>query len=174
MNILIVEDENSKYNDIISTIKENYACNFKRAQNPKKALYLMREMYFDITLLDMTLPFSKDNPKLNTMAGKELLFDMLTEEIEIPTIIVTRYSNFSQGENLMFDNNSSLTYYYNDFFKIYDEVGYTDFSSYDITTFEGMHNYLKQNIPFYVGIVFFTQQNNLWKQNLVKLMEKIK
>ena len=175
MNVLIVEDENTKYNEIIATLKSMCINNIERACNAKEALSLMRIINFDLVLIDMTLPFADDNRQLNTIAGKELLFDMLTEEVEIPSIVVTRYSNFGPTRKPLCQEECALTYLFNENFGLdFEERYYLNTRQFDITTFSGMHCYLKNNIPFYAGIVFFTQQNNLWRDNLIRIMEKIK
>lgn len=170
MNFLVVEDENTKYNDISDVINDMHYTTIERANNTKEAIRLLRTKTYDIILLDMTLPYSKDNRKLNTYAGKELLFDMQTEEIEVPTIVITRYTNFG-SEQTALSSPKPLTYLLNDNWGNNFEYRYEHC---DITHFEGLHNYLKNEIPFYVGIIFFTQQNDLWKNNLVKLIGRIK
>lgn len=170
MFFLVVEDENTKYNDICSVINHMNSNTIDRANNAKEAIRLLRKKAYDIILLDMTLPYSKDNRKLNTYAGKELLFDMQIEDIEVPTIVITRYTNFG-SEQSTFSSSKPLTYLINDNWgKDYEYR----FEHYDITQFEGLHEYLKNEISFYVGIVFFTQQNDSWKNNLVELIERIK
>lgn len=169
MNFLVVEDENTKYNDICDVINCMDSTTMDRANNAKEAIRLLRNKTYDIMLLDMTLPYSKDNRKLNTYAGKELLFDMQIEEIEVPTIVITRYTNFG-SEQTDLNSFKPSTYLVNDNWGNNYEYR---FKHYDITHFEGLHNYLKNEISFYVGIVFFTQQNDSWKNNLVELIGRI-
>lgn len=169
MNVLVVEDENTKYNDICDVINHSFSVQIERANNATEALYLLRKHIYDFMILDMTLPYSKDNRKLNTHAGKELLFDMQIEEIVVPTVVVTRYSSFG-SDHLHSTPQKSLTYLIND--NQTDDRSY-QFEYYDITNFEGLHNYIKNEISFYLGIVFFTQQNDSWKNNLVKVIERI-
>lgn len=170
MNFLVVEDENTKYNDICDVINCIDFTTIERANNAKEAMRLLRNKAYDIILLDMTLPYSKDNRKLNTYAGKELLFDMQIEEIEVPTIVITRYTNFG-SEQTDLKPFKPLTYLINDNWRNNNKY---QFEQYDITHFEGLHNYLKNEIAFYIGIVFFTQQNDSWKNNLLELIGRIK
>ena len=169
MDFLVVEDENTKFNDICDVINCKFHAQIERANNASEALYLLRKKKYDFMLLDMTLPFSKDNRKLNTHAGKELLFDMQIEEIVVPTIVVTRYSNFG-SDHLHSTPHNPLTFLIND---NQGDVNSNQFEYYDITNFEGLHSYLKNEISFYLGIVFFTQQNDAWKNNLVKVIERV-
>jgi hypothetical protein len=94
------------------------------------------------------------------------------QRIAVPSAKALARAGLPVCEILM-RNENSLKYLENELFGLDEEIENLDIS-FDITTFEGMHEYLKYNIPFYAGIVFYTQQNSFWKEYLIKIMERIK
>ena len=106
MRILIVEDQIDKYNEISTLLTEKLheVVEFTHKQSLRSGLSaVVNDCGHDILLLDMSMPSfdpSVTNPegsKPKSFAGKELMAQMSIREIEIPTIVITQYSNFEGG-----------------------------------------------------------------------------
>lgn len=99
--LLIVDDDNYKTVNIeklIASYNNSIEVSIERALNP--GLLRIRNDSFDLIILDMSLPlFDKaESSNFNPFGGIKFLKEMKRKRIEIPTIIVTQYEIFGEGE----------------------------------------------------------------------------
>jgi CheY-like chemotaxis protein len=103
MNILIVEDDENKRNQIIEFIKEEIpTSNVTIAKSFQTGLRSIVRGGFDLILLDMTMPtfdigFDEDGGRPQAYAGREILRQMDRREIATPVIVVTQFDKFGAG-----------------------------------------------------------------------------
>ena len=89
MNILIVEDGKDKRHKIRKTVREmGYD-----AIDVAKTYFSARDKIvdiggYDLIILDMFLPDAEDDKELRGLAGKDLIYDIMDEGIEIPIIVL--------------------------------------------------------------------------------------
>lgn len=174
MNILIVEDGKDKRHKIRKTVREmGYD-----AIDVAKTYFSARDKIvdiggYDLIILDMFLPDAEDDKELRGLAGKDLIFDIMDEGIEIPIIVVTQYTEYT--------NNGTFGEKRREFVpKAIENKNFgkepveLSNKSYDCTYYEGLHEYLSDEIPLYLGIVFYSNQNGDWKNDLRCFIEKTK
>ncbi len=100
--LLIVDDDNYKtvnIENLIASYNNSIEVSVERALNP--GLLRIRNDTFDLIILDMSLPlFDKaESSNFNPFGGIKFLKEMKRKRIEIPTIIVTQYEIFGEGES---------------------------------------------------------------------------
>ncbi|WP_101960046.1 response regulator [Vibrio harveyi] len=101
MNILIVEDTESKLNNIIELVND-LESSYSIVKSYQSAYQKVKEQQFDWLILDMTLPESEDmNSPLITLAGLDLVEQMDFDEIVLPTIILTGYDRFGRYDDFV-------------------------------------------------------------------------
>lgn len=173
MRIFIVEDSKEKYKEIVDLLDEvgDFSCEL--AEEYVQAREKIRNSAFDIMILDMTLPRANDTRQLRPHAGKELMFDMLDEEIMVPTIVLTGYLDFGGGDKADKANKKYVDLPVMLKNKNYKKTVEEDLDKiYDFSDFYGMHDYLSDNIPFYLGMIYFQLQNTKWKKELLELLNE--
>ena len=91
-------------------------------------------------------------------------------DVRTPTIVITGYLDFG--------NNGKTDKIYNDLPVMLKNENYGKKlvenleKVYDISDFYGIHEFLSENIPFYLGIIYFQLQRSEWKRELLKLIEE--
>lgn len=100
--LLIVDDDNYKTVNIeklIASYNNSIEVSIERALNP--GLLRIRKDRFDLIILDMSLPlFDKaESSNFNPFGGIKFLREMRRKQIDTPTIIVTQYEIFGEGES---------------------------------------------------------------------------
>jgi CheY-like chemotaxis protein len=149
MNILIVEDDENKRNQIIEFIEEEIAASSvtiaKSFQSGLRAIVLGG---FDLILLDMTMPtfdigFDEDGGRPQAYAGREILRQMDRREITTPVIVVTQFDKFGAGA---------------------DELRLEELD-------EQLH---KEHPASYQGAVYYNAAYADWKQELAKIVSGLR
>ena len=116
MNLLLVEDDEYKRAALAAFIRRTKpSANVTEARSFHSALLAMQDAKFDRIILDMSLP-SYDNERLSragrpqAYGGWDLLGYLSYHERGIPTLVVTQFDRFGEGESaLTFDQlNESL------------------------------------------------------------------
>lgn len=175
MRLLIVEDRKDKQNNIKDVIMNRFrgqieidveSCYFSARDK------IIETSNYFMLIIDMFLPDAKDDDEPRGLAGKDLIFDMKLENIIIPTLVVTQYTEYTNSSSHMS----------RDFF---DNTGFLENSSYgkellnqprtpfDCTNFFGLHEYLSAEVPFYLGILYYSNQFKKWENNLLHIVDKI-
>lgn len=173
MKIFIVEDSKEKYKEIIDMLDEVGGFSCELAEEYVQAREKIRNSAFDVMILDMTLPRANDTRKFRPHAGKELMFDMLDEEIMLPTIVLTGYLDFGGGNKTDKANKIYIDLPVMLKNKKYKKIVEEDLDKiYDISNFYGLHEFLSDNIPFYLGMIYFQLQNTMWKKELLELLNE--
>ena len=105
MRILIVEDELSKKENIISLVEENFPKSILlEAHSVKSAKILLKSKEaFDCIILDMSLPTfdigrNEFGGRPQGVGGKEVIRQLFRDNRCIPIIVVTAYDFFSNLE----------------------------------------------------------------------------
>lgn len=173
MKILIVEDGKDKRHSIRKAIQEIGDEEIETAKTYFSARKkILSTKKYDLVILDMFLPDAKDDNKLNGLAGKDLVFDVMDEGINVPILVVTQYTEYTNNSannkreyGSIPDALENRTYGkpIND-----DKKG-----SYDCTYYEGLHQYLSSEVPMYLGIVFYSNYINTWKNSLTYFVKKV-
>lgn len=169
--VLIIDDLQEKSVDLeVELKKQNMEVDFARCYID--AIKSLEENVYDLIILDMTLPRElRRGSELNTYSGKNILYDMLSMRLYIPSIIVTRYTYFGKEKELkkIHASNFCLENVY--FMKNMEEIVETKC---DISTYAGLHELFSLKIPFYVGMIYYNPNDNTWRQNLKKFIQMIK
>lgn len=116
MNILIVEDDDNKAQDIITfLIKEGVmSLSIKTVDNVNDALTLLREIKYDILLLDLSLPLRKSGHPIPD-GGSKILYNLTSPYFLTPSHVIglTQFSDLSDNERPKFQKFDFNIYDYN-------------------------------------------------------------
>jgi CheY-like chemotaxis protein len=107
MNILFVEDDENKRDDIVAWLRHNYqGANVASAASYQSALKTLMQARFDAILLDMTIPtFDKGSfgaaGRLRPLGGRDLLDQMSRRRIPGRVIVITGYDLLGDGDSAL-------------------------------------------------------------------------
>lgn len=107
MNILIVEDDENKRNQLISFFTTNYPDTvISTAKSFQSGLKEIVKNKHNLIILDMTMPtfdigVSEDGGRPQAYAGREILRQMQRRDIRTPVIVVTQFDRFGEEGNLL-------------------------------------------------------------------------
>lgn len=107
MNILIIEDDQNKRNQILEFIKKILKVDSITSKYSfKSGLKEIVKNKYDLILLDMSMPTfdittSEPGGKPLPFAGKEILRQMKRRNIKTPTIVVTQFEKFGDYETTL-------------------------------------------------------------------------
>ena len=150
MNILLVEDQKEKSDDVTKFLEEYFDGQLdvtlcKSLRSGLKALFTNDSI--NIIILDMSMPNfdpGPDDPIGGTpesFAGREFLAQMDLRDINIPVIVVTQYSTFARGQIELDDLDAFFKVSYSGFYK-----GSVYYSSADDSWKEQLKNMLMEAI----------------------------
>lgn len=174
MKILIVEDGNDKRENIVNVVRTTLKENIEIAKtyfSAKNKLISIKKKY-DLIILDMFLPDAKDDKELKGLAGKDLIFDMRNSGINTPVLVVTQYTEYTDESIDHKGEAKKLGMLENDLFGM--DLDESSGKLYDCTYFEGLHEYLRSEIPMYLGIIFYSNQSKNWEEYLMYFINKAK
>jgi DNA-binding NtrC family response regulator len=132
MKIILIEDDEFKAKQIITFLeKKGYEVILRKAFNT--GMKTITTEKFDLALLDMTIPsfeISPEHPSSRTRkyGGKDILSEIERCEIDLPSIIVTQYRVFDDGEVSLEKIDMELTQEFN---QIYYGIVYYNSSTMD-------------------------------------------
>lgn len=103
MNLLIVEDDEDKRNQLIDFVNDKLATQFIEVRSFQSGLKSIKSTPFDLILLDMTMPTfdinsSESGGRSQSFGGELLMFEMTRREIPSKVIVVTQFDLFGEGE----------------------------------------------------------------------------
>ena len=106
MNVLLIEDDNNKAKNIQSQLKGSFPSfniSLKRSAQSGTAAALSAD--YHLLLLDMSLPQydigpGEDGYEFNFFAGREILFELVRNEIKLPTLVITQFETFGEGSEI--------------------------------------------------------------------------
>lgn len=148
-NILFIEDNRAKADDVSLFMNENYPeINFEIKESFTSGLRELFKIKYDLLFLDMSIPTREGdaNSLINNfeqLGGYQILSEMKRKKKEIPTILITMFNEF--GVNSSFFNLNEI-----------NELCMTEFSD------------------FYVGAVYYTSRDATWKEKLKNFIENNK
>lgn len=137
INLLVVEDNNSKIDSIDKLVTElAFDVTATYVMTPSEAINRLRKEKFDFLILDMSLPaYSEESHSIGSLSGKQILQTMKHKKIFVPTVILTQWDVFGHHDNTISLN--SLT----------EEL---------VQKFE----------KFLLGVVFWDSSSDLWKKDI--------
>lgn len=103
MNVLLVEDDEDKRFELNAFIAELLNCHVVEAKSYQSALKALKTSYFDLILLDMTIPTFDVTPmdsggRAQPFGGEALLYEMVRRGIDTNVIVVTQFDKFGEGD----------------------------------------------------------------------------
>ena len=106
MNILLVEDDEDKREEIANYLRSTFNASLYEVRSFQSGLKAIKELSFDLIILDMTIPTYDRNPQENggrtqAFGGKMLLFEMQRRKIKTRSIVVTQFDIFGKGDEEM-------------------------------------------------------------------------
>lgn len=148
MNILIVEDDLNKLNEVSDFLEKNITgCAITKAKSYQSGLKCITNTFFDFIVLDMTMPtFDASGNEMGgrprPFAGRDILKEMKRKSIDIPVIIVTQFETFGEDD--------------------------------DKTTLHELNDNLSFEFPYlYKGSVYYHPAQSDWKIHLFDLITNI-
>jgi CheY-like chemotaxis protein len=141
MNILIIEDDNEKAEDIAKFVSEIFdLVNVSFARSLQSGVKSVLNERFDLLLLDMTMTNFDRSPedgggRPHHFAGREILRQMKREAVRIPVIVITNFDRFGDEP---------------------EEV-----------TLQELKRELEDRFPDYIGTVYYRSNVDEWKQELL-------
>lgn len=107
MNILVVEDDENKRNQLTGFLNSQFpSATLQTANSLQSGLRAIIQGGVDLVLLDMTMPTfdigeNEDGGRPQAYAGREILRQMERREIDIPVIVVTQFDRFGEGSDIL-------------------------------------------------------------------------
>ena len=101
--ILLVDDDQYKTSEIVSFLENTRPeYNIIIQTSINRGLRRLRIEQFDLVLLDMSLPTFNinDTENFKSFGGLDFLDEMKRKQIKTPTIIVTQYEVFGEGDSV--------------------------------------------------------------------------
>lgn len=121
MKVLLIEDDDYKARQIVEFVNTlGYEVEVKKAYN--SGMMALTNNQYDLVLLDMTIPsfeLSPEHPtsRIRKYGGRDILSEMERCEIVVPTIIITQYKVFDDGEKSLEILNEELAEEYSQIYK---------------------------------------------------------
>lgn len=106
MDILVIEDNQLKRDKICKFLAENFDVRLFEAGSYNSGLNALLARRYDLLVLDMSMPTfdrtaSTSGGRFRVLAGKEIATRLKKQNILVPFVVVTGYSDFSvNAENL--------------------------------------------------------------------------
>lgn len=102
MKVLLVEDDEDKRDDLVLFINEKLTKNLRIAKSIQSGKKALREEYFDLVLLDMTIPTFDISPteeggRTQAFGGRMLLSEIVRHRIKTKVLVITLFDLFGKG-----------------------------------------------------------------------------
>lgn len=145
-NILLVEDDEIKANEIVEFIKIllDKQISFSRKASWQSAIQeIVKNTTYSLILLDMSMPrfeleIGDVYEEFESFAGLDVLKEMKRRKIVIPTIVITAFDEFGEENKISFNE---------------------------------LRNILKDEFKEYcLGITYFKSGSSKWKEDLRKII----
>lgn len=107
MRLLIVEDDEEKASRVSAFMNETYSLtSLQIARSFQSGLRAALEGVFDLLLLDMTMTnydrsLQDDGGRPHHFAGREILRQLLREDVHLPVIVLTQFGRFGEESEVM-------------------------------------------------------------------------
>lgn len=173
MKVLICDDVEVKVQTIKECLSRFSITDCKWVIYKNDVINEVRAGQYDLLILDMTLPISK-NSDIMRLGGKDILFELCLLEIFIPVIVITQYSDFSPDSRW---HSQPVKWFVKDYInKLYlnDDVDFLDeIIEDDLYSIQGLHKYLCTHYWNYAGLVYMDEAKNDWKRGLRTIINYI-
>lgn len=121
MKVVMVEDDEYKAEQIkmfILNLDNRNEVTINRSYRTGVDAILGGE--WDLVLLDMTIPSYENNSSRNRdFGGKDIIEEMFRNEVFIPTVVVTQYTEFKDGETSLDELDEELQDEYPEIYRGY-------------------------------------------------------
>ena len=169
MNALIIDDLKEKREEIYKVLKE-CEIDSQCATNEMDAKKSLKQKKYDIIILDMQLPLSSEDNRMNNYSGLSIMNSMDFYGYNIPTILVSIYSDFTSMKKSKPDETPAL--YINNHVKCIERR--EDLFDRPRITLKDIHEYFSLRYDnCYVGAVSYNLINYIWKTNLKRLVQEV-
>lgn len=121
MKVLLIEDDDYKARQIVEFVN-TLGCEVEVKKAYNSGMMALTNNQYDLVLLDMTIPsfeLSPEHPtsRIRKYGGRDILSEMERCEIVVPTIIITQYKVFDDGEKSLEILNEELAEEYSQIYK---------------------------------------------------------
>jgi len=148
INILLIEDDKKKSDDIISHINNKFpSSEILLKESYHSGLKTLIREPFDLLLLDMSMPTWDRSPseaggEYEKFGGIKILKELARKKKLLPTILITMFDNFGESDNSI--------------------------------TLDQMNTVLKNDYEdLYIGSVFYRSDISQWQTDLTLFMNMI-
>lgn len=148
INILLIEDDKKKSDDIISHINNKFPnSEILLKESYHSGLKILIREPFDLLLLDMSMPTWDRSPseaggEYEKFGGIKILKELARKKKLLPTILITMFDNFGESDNSI--------------------------------TLNQMNTVLKNDYgDLYLGSVFYRSDISQWQTDLTLLMNTL-
>lgn len=106
MKVLVVEDDDTKREQLVSFIESFYAVDVQSARSFQSGLRAILNDEPDLILLDMTMRNfdrspTEDGGRPHPFAGREILRQMQRSKVQTPVVVVTAFDRFGEEADYM-------------------------------------------------------------------------
>lgn len=147
MNVLYVEDEEVKAEEVLTFLDERYNVDFRKSLSG--GLSAIQENQYDLVLLDMSLPLydydseDEDENDFGTFAGIEILEELIRKSRNDKVLVITAFDILGEGEN-------------------------------EITMLQLDTNLQEEYKEIYLGLIYYDSSSLEWRRNLQSFLEELK
>lgn len=104
MNILLVEDDEDKREQLLIFLRKNFDFDVDEVRSFQSALKAIKQKYYELIILDMTIPTFDVSPtehggRSQAFGGEMLLYEMKRRYIKSKVIVVTQFDIFGKDED---------------------------------------------------------------------------
>ena len=102
MQLILIEDDDYKAKQIVQfLLQKGHKIDVARAYNTGMKKIVSKR--YDMALIDMTIPsfeISREHPtsRIRKYGGRDILVEIDRREIDLPSIVITQYQVFDDGE----------------------------------------------------------------------------
>lgn len=102
MNVLLVEDDEEKRDEIIELLRKNFEINITYKMSFQTGKKAIKDHSYDLILLDMDIPTFDVSPdesggRKQAFGGRMLLAEMARNNIETTVVVVTQFDYFENS-----------------------------------------------------------------------------
>lgn len=169
MEFLIIEDGEEKIKELQAILKANNH-KFCLVGSEKEAKKSIRDKKYDMILLDMELPCSDTNiPTVNKFSGITIMNSMKCYNINIPVLLITQYTNFSDMTTMIGEKSQRL--FENQESDVKKKS--SNLNLYTIKFLKQLHMFMSERYSNYIGAIHYSNVSNKWKNDLMYFIDKI-
>ena len=147
MDVLYIEDEEVKAEEILAFLDERYNVDFRKSLTG--GLSAIQEKQYDLVLLDMSLPLydydgeDEDENDFETFAGIDILEELIRKSRNDKVVVITAFDILGEGESA-------------------------------ITILQLDTKLQEEYKEIYLGSIYYDSSSLEWRRNLKSILEELK